>query len=107
MARFLLKSGMILAALIALVPLANAGGEGGDDLALDDDGEDEDREHDDEGSRRQRAPGELLEGEHVVDGDRQGACLAPSEHYAEDEIVPREDDRQDGGDDDAGARQRQ
>jgi hypothetical protein len=28
MARFLLKSGMILAALIALVPLANAGGHG-------------------------------------------------------------------------------
>src|SRR6185437_3518524 len=91
-----------------LAPLLDsAGGKAGDDLALDDDGEDENRQHDDERRRRQRSPGKLLEGEHVVDGDRQGARLAAGEDDTENEVVPGEDEGEDRGDDDAGARQRQ
>src|SRR5437868_12673228 len=67
------------------------GGEAGDDLALNDDGEHEHREHHDERRGGQRSPGKLLEGEDVVDRDRQGPRLAAGEDDAEDEVVPREE----------------
>ena len=74
--------------------LHSPGGEAGDDLALDDDRQDEHRQHDDERRGGKRSPRKLLEGEDVVDGDWQGPRLAAGKDDAEDEIVPREDDRE-------------
>src|SRR5690606_24149711 len=67
----------------------------GDDLALCEDGEKENRQRDHQGCGGKRAPADLLEGQHVIDRDRQGACLAACENDAENEIVPREDHRKD------------
>ena len=43
----------------------------------------------------QRPPGDLLEGQHVVDGGRQRARRLAAQHHREDEVVPREDEGQD------------
>src|ERR1051326_2281422 len=84
-----------------------AGGEAADDLALDDHREDQHGQRHQQGRRGERAPGDLLEGEHVVDRDRQGPGLAARQHHAEDEIVPGEDESEDRRHHDAGPRERQ
>ena len=49
----------------------------------------------------------MLEGQNIVDSGRQRARRAARENRTEDEIVPREDERQDRADDDAGTREGQ
>src|SRR5260221_8853873 len=84
-----------------------ARGHTGQDFLLDHDREQQDRKRHDNGRRGERAPRQLLEGQHVVDGDRQRSRLAAGQHRAEDEVVPREDEGKDEADDDAGPREGQ
>src|SRR6202795_4161922 len=65
------------------------------DLALREYRQEQHRQRDDQRRGGERSPAQLVEGNHVVDGDGQGAGLAPGEHDAEDKVVPGEDHRQD------------
>ena len=86
--------------------LDRAGGQPGDNLALREHGQQQHRQRDDQRRRRQRAPGDLIERQHVVDGHRQGSRLASGQHDAEHEIIPRENHRQNKRDRDTRLRDR-
>src|SRR5438874_9324391 len=72
-------------------------GQAGDDLALGEHGQQQYREGDDERGRREWTPAQLIERNHVVHGDGQGARLPPGEHDAEYEIIPGKYHREDEG----------
>ena len=73
--------------------LDRSGGEPGYDLALREHGEQQHWKRHDQGGGRERAPAQLVERDHVVNRDRQGAGFAPGQHDAEDEIIPRKNHR--------------
>ena len=88
-----IEHGRRLLGIRAQLPLTPPCRQADDDFLLDDDRQQQHRQRDDDGGGGERPPRELLEGQHVVDRDRQRSRLAPGEHRAEHEVVPREDER--------------
>src|ERR1700730_14241923 len=71
--------------------------EAGDDVPLRDERDQEHRQRDERGGRGQGAPVDLLVGDHGVDRDGQSARGAAGEDHREEEVVPGEDEGEDGG----------
>src|SRR5918998_3460375 len=83
-------------------PLDPTGGHANDDLPLHKGGQDQHGQSDNERRRGKRSPRQLFEGQDVEDRDRQGPRLAAGQDDGEDEVVPGEDKREDGGNDHTG-----
>src|SRR5665647_1624367 len=70
-----------------LPALDRACGQARHDLALREHRQEQHRQSDDQRGGGERSPAQLIERNHVVDGDRQRAGLATGQHDAEDKIV--------------------
>src|SRR5574341_235437 len=82
-------------------------GQAPDDMLLDEQGQDQDRQRDDGGRCREATPVDLLIGKEIVHRDGQGARLETGDDRSEEKVVPGEDEAEDGGGHDARLHQRQ
>src|SRR5574341_2111516 len=82
-------------------------GQAPDDMLLDEQGQDQDRQRDDGGRCREATPVDLLIGKEIVHRDGQGARLETGDDQSEEKGVPGEDGGEGGGGHDARLHQRQ
>lgn len=75
--------------------LHGAEGEAGHNVALDDQGEHDDRQCDHRRGGGERSPVDLLKADHVEDRDGQGAGVTSGQDHREQKVVPGEDEADD------------
>src|SRR5215475_15616352 len=87
--------------------LERARGKATDEVAPDGEGEQDHREHDHGGGGADLAPLPALVVHEIHDGHWRHERAAPRQHQRIEEVVPREDEAEDGGGGEPGARQGQ